>query len=320
MTRLYVEFDRAEKQEEGVLNGTILQYDDTGRQRNWDGFERRYRVLPDGLTLADPVIVNMQHNDSRAIASTASPYAAIHRLPDRLTMTLRYPDSPRGIEARNGVEAGIFTGLSAELDMGVTRVDGDLTIIEKALLSGVALVTRPAFRKSRFFGDIPVEFVDVGLPLRFADVLRGVMAWGTIGVVSATRRRAVMFEKNSLIIEDGIAFTHGSSLDNVLGSNINGALEVKATEEGIEFVVKRVALTGVGKDLKTLIKERLITGFSIGFQRRESEMRTVEIEGVPYDLEVVKKACISEIRTSSSMTGGMGDVEVPRPARRRRRR
>lgn len=327
MERLYIEFSAEAAQDDEVLRGVVLDYSDTGAQRDWGGRKQYFRVEAGGIELAESVIVNLDHDRERPVAGTRSPYLEMSDGAERMTMELRYPDTPLGRLARDGVRTGIFTGLSAELDDPSTRVEDGVTFVKKALLSGVALVGRPAFGKSRFFDDgaqrssQPLCFAaPIGIAYNFADVLTGLMRWGTIGVISAAEKRAILFEEGSLAIPSYVAFTLGNSYDGIVASTENGNLEVERTGDGIAWKLTGIAATTPGRDLRGLIRDQLIRGFTFGLQRQESEFSMVSIDGVDYELETIKRATLCEIRSNSTMMGGSGDVQAGGGARRRRRR
>lgn len=327
MQRLYIEFSADAAQDDDVLRGVVIDYSDTGEQRGWNG-KHKYRVKPGGIEFARAVILNLQHDHHQPVAGYPSQYLALSDGEEQLTMELRYPETPHGRSARDGVKTGIFTGLSAELDDVSTRIDGDITYIEKAVLDGIGLVTRPAFGKSRFFDDRAVvtgqtmrESFPVGIAYQFQDILTGLLRWGTIGVVSASERRAIQFASGSLVIPPYVAFTLGSDYNGIVASTENGNLEVEETPEGIGWKLSGIARTQSGRDLRALIADQLIRGFTFGIQRQESEFTTTVIDGVEYELEVVKRGTLCEVRSNSTMMGGSGEVETPlqRHARYRRR-
>ena len=327
MERLYIEFSSEAAQDDEVLRGVVLDYSDTGVQRDDFGNEYRYRVKAGGIQLAPSVVLNLGHNRDKAVAGSMSPYLDFHDAEQQMALELRYPDTPLGREARDGVKTGIFSGLSAELKNSSTRVVDKMTHIESALMDGVALVPSPAFGKSRFFDDggqrssQPLCFAaPIGIAYEFADVLTGLMRWGTIGVISAAEKRAILFEEGSLAIPSYVAFTLGNSYDGIVASTENGNLEVERTGDGIAWKLTGIAATTPGRDLRGLIRDQLIRGFTFGLQRQESEFSMVSIDGVDYELETIKRATLCEIRSNSTMMGGSGDVQAGGGARRRRRR
>ena len=327
MERLYIEFSAEAAQDDEVLRGVVLDYSDTGVQRDWSGNKQYYRVQAGGIEMADSVLLNMHHDRHQAVAGSLSPYLKFDNGKDKLSLELRYPDTNFGRQAREGVKTGIFTGLSAELEHVATRIEGKVTHIQKAVLDGVALVGRPAFGKSRFFDDgaqrssQPLCFAaPIGIAYDFADVLTGLMRWGTIGVISAAEKRAILFEEGSLAIPSYVAFTLGNSYDGIVASTENGNLEVERTGDGIAWKLTGIAATTPGRDLRGLIRDQLIRGFTFGLQRQESEFSMVSIDGVDYELETIKRATLCEIRSNSTMMGGSGDVQAGRGIRRRRRR
>ena len=315
----YVAFSDTAAQDEEVLRGVVFDYGETGEQKGWFA-KRRWRIDPGAIALAFPVIVNLGHDSDKPVAGSGGRYVTLHDEKDRLWMSLIYPDTHFGRLAREGVRSGVYTGLSGELDMTKVTQHDDLSIVNSAVLDGVALVSRPAFAGSRYFSAQATQYATFDdAILRFADVLSGLIRWGQIGVTSAANKKAVVFEKDSLTIPPNVVFTLGSSYDNIMASVKNGGLTLRATEDGIAWVLKKTADTPAAQTLHALIRDKLITGFSVGFQRRASEITKELIDGVVYDVERVSDAVICELRSNSSGMGGMGPVKAGRPTRRIRR-
>ena len=111
---------------------------------------------------------------------------------------------------------------------------------------------------------------------------------------------AVQFLPGSLSIPEVVTILHGSDYNRILGATDAGSLVVRATEKGIEFVMKRLPGTQPGKDVSRLIKDRLLKSFRAGYVAEEVEASTVNIMGLEFQLETVKSGILCEIRLSSA--------------------
>ena len=323
--RTYIEFSGAASQD-GTLRGAVVRYDDTGEQTDFLGGQQKYKVLPTAVNFDSHIILNLQHDKDKPIAGTNSHYLSLNKADDGVFLKLDYPDTLYGRQAREGVETGVYTGLSAEYNqIKSSKASDGLITLESVNLTGVGLVTRPAFRQSTLFDDslwTPMQFVDfpVANQFNFRDIAKGKIKYGEIGITSMARKQAVVFEKGSLEIPESVAITLGASYDNILGSTGNGFLEVRSVEDGIEWALNRVVDTTAGRDFNNLVRAELNNYLRVGFQTRDSSMSRIDIDGVEYNLETVKDALLCELRVGSA-PGGNGEVEAtPRRRRRRRRR
>lgn len=315
--RIYIEFD-SQDQDENILRGTVIKIGDIGEQKDFFGNVAKFKVPRiDSVIFDEPMVVKLGHGTD-VMASTRSRYLRFERSPKSVTMYLTYPDTDLGQSAKEGVLTGVYNGLSAEIEVLSSKLVDGVKILEKVLMDGVALVTKPAFRSSTFFDDIPKSFSHPDrLELR-RDIIGGFMPWGKPGIVSASRRVAVLFEKGSLEVPESVALTLGANYDNILGSSGNGFVDITVEEDGIRWSARRFTNTDTAQNVKKLIGDNLVTNFKVGFQRRLSSMSKLDIGGVEYDLETVQKALLCEIRLGSDGMGGNGNVESPRRRRRRR--
>ena len=107
--------------------------------------DRNERFEPRALELLEPVVLNLQHDPERRIAST-----------DDGSLWLTHTDKALSIstELRAGsaelslVRRGALTGLSVEFHMIAERRENGLRVIERAALPAIGLVDRGSYRTS----------------------------------------------------------------------------------------------------------------------------------------------------------------------------
>ena len=142
------------------------------------------------------------------------------------------------------------------------------------------------------------------------------MLWDTISVVSTQRRRAVRFAPDSLDTEMmPIVLLMGSSFDNPLSSTAADSLRIKTDGDGIRWTARKLASTNVGKDVRKLFRDKLITGFRFGYVADEEGIETskVDIGGFEYDLDTIRRAAfLCDVRLGTDGTGGIGPVKRER--------
>ena len=131
---------------ERTLSGVALRYGDVadlgyGRE-TFDPMAFR------DLASAD-VILNIQHDRSRPIARTRGGGLELVDNATELSIRAVLPDTREATDALTNVRSKIFRGLSIEFVPERVRNDGNMNIIERARLTGIAVVDRPAYKKSK---------------------------------------------------------------------------------------------------------------------------------------------------------------------------
>jgi len=133
---------------ERVISGVVMRY---GAEATIGGAFRE-RVEAGALGTPQDVILNIQHDRARPIARQGH---GLHLVDsgEALEMRAELPRTRDAEDALAMVEAGLLQGLSVELRVEAdewTRdaTGGHLRTIQKALLSGIGLVDKPAYTAS----------------------------------------------------------------------------------------------------------------------------------------------------------------------------
>ena len=123
------------------LSGILMAYGDTATLP-WG--RERFEV---GAFEYSDVILNAHHDRAQPLARTGAGLE-LHDGPDALRMTATLPDTALARDTLTLVRSGVLRGLSVEFQALEERQDGGLRIIERASLSGLGIVDRPAYADS----------------------------------------------------------------------------------------------------------------------------------------------------------------------------
>ena len=124
------------------LSGIALRYGDTAQSH-------RERFLPGSLHLDDPVILDWEHDQLRALAWAPNGGLELVDGPDAMRMTAELPPLPAADRALEEVRAGTVTGLSIRFRPVRERMENGIRIIEEAVLRGIAITRAPSYTDSR---------------------------------------------------------------------------------------------------------------------------------------------------------------------------
>ncbi|MDE0387832.1 MAG: HK97 family phage prohead protease [Rhodospirillales bacterium] len=122
------------------LSGVVMAYGDVSPTH-------RERFEPGSLRLADAVHLDLHHDVMRAVAWHPGGGLELRHGRQALTMTATLPPIPAADRALEEVRAGV-NGLSVEFKTMRQRRDGDLRVIEDAVLSGIGIVRNPSYGAS----------------------------------------------------------------------------------------------------------------------------------------------------------------------------
>ena len=123
------------------LSGIVLAYGDVSPSH-------RERFEPGALRLADAVHLDLHHDPERAVAWHPGGGLQLRQTRRALTMTADLPPIPAADRALAEVRGATATGLSVEFKALVERRDGNLRVIQDAVLSGIGLVRAPSYEQS----------------------------------------------------------------------------------------------------------------------------------------------------------------------------
>ena len=124
------------------LRGTAMVY---GTEARLPFGRERFEPGAFGDVTGSDVILNVSHDRDRPIARTGAGGLILEDSTAALTMRAALPETREADDALVNVRAGILRGLSIEFEALSDRLEGDLRIVERARLWGVAVVTRPAY-------------------------------------------------------------------------------------------------------------------------------------------------------------------------------
>ena len=127
-----------------VVTGTAMRYGDVARLPF--GAER-FEPGAFGEIRAADVILNVQHDRGRPVARTGGGLNLDDDLA-RLAIHAELPETREADDALANVKAKILRGFSIEFKAVRERMAGNVRIIERARLTGIALVDRPAYMES----------------------------------------------------------------------------------------------------------------------------------------------------------------------------
>ncbi len=132
------------RQSEGrLLEGAALVYGDEA-VFPWG----RERIDPGAFAPLGDTILNRQHDRKTPLARTGGGGLELIDSPEELRIRATLPNTPSATETIALVKAKILRGLSIEFHSRQEHQDGDIRIIEKAQLVGVAVVDDPQYEQS----------------------------------------------------------------------------------------------------------------------------------------------------------------------------
>ena len=299
-----------EKTDDG-LSGTVIRYGDEAERHG-----AVHIVEPGALRYSD-VIVNLQHDRTKPVARQGTDFLQLSDSDTQFDLSLTYPPTPYGNEARALVNAGLLSGLSMEIDISKDRWEGNRRYIEKADLWGVGIVDRPAFPQSRLYSEDLQKTLtysaDLPLTTNYRKALvQGEYIWDTVGVVSVANRSAVRFKQGSLELADNVVLLAGMNYDRILASQVEGSLDLTINKDGFYWSAKRFANTTEGQDTRKLLRRNLLTGFRLGIATRSSQISKTEMNGLEFTLETVTDGIVCEVGIMSTGTGSTGKISYER--------
>lgn len=135
----YAEFRELDN---GNLLGTAIRYGDIATIRDWS------ETFAPGSIQAEDVIANVQHDRNRLIARTGGGGLDLRHSDDGLDVELAFLPTREAQDARELVKRAVLRGLSVEFRAIKDSWKGRHRTILEAVVTGVALVTKPAYAQS----------------------------------------------------------------------------------------------------------------------------------------------------------------------------
>ena len=123
------------------LSGVVMKYGDISPSHR-ERFERG------SLRLADVVHLDLHHDVERAVAWHPGGGLTLQNGRNALSMRATLPPLPAADRALDEVRSGKVGGLSVEFRAVRERLDGDLRVIEEAILTGIGIVRAPSYQQS----------------------------------------------------------------------------------------------------------------------------------------------------------------------------
>ena len=145
MERLFCAFAPAGLNLDGrKLSGVALPYGSVGYPS--DGVPTIIKAGAFG-TIGD-VLLNVQHDQSRVLARTTGGTMTLEDTAERLLFSAELPDTRDAADTLALIAAGVFAGLSIEAAPSVAPVSKGIRTVQRATLTGLAIVARPGFRET----------------------------------------------------------------------------------------------------------------------------------------------------------------------------
>lgn len=134
------------------ITGVLLRYGDEARFGTF-----RERFAPGAVELRSDLIANIMHDRAKPVARTG---AGLHvaATEDGLDARIEWPETVYAREAKELVESRILRGFSVEFHALKERFEGRTRIIERAEVSGLGIVDRPAYPESQIEARIAEAF------------------------------------------------------------------------------------------------------------------------------------------------------------------
>ena len=300
MERRYAEL----RQEGRRLLGTAIRYGEIATLPF--GHER---FEPGAFAPLSDVILNVQHDRGRPLARTGGGGLMLHDDPTELRIEASLPDTQVGNDTLSLVKAGVLRGLSIEFQATEERMDGNVRIVQRARLSGVAVVDSGAYpgsvvearRRGRGAGSLRAR-----IPYRKRLECRCHKNAGTCGTVQYSRGAFA----EAAADDDLILFS--KDYGGPVASKRRGTLRVRETDDGLE----------VDADLPDTTAGADLIGASANVPLLVRPLMDIDQSDFT---EAADLATYSKVRVRALLIGatdaaeGWPDAEIEGPARPRRR-
>ena len=249
--RRYAEF----RQEGRTLIGTAISYGDIARLPF--GSERFTPGAFGDLSKAD-AILNVQHDRAKPLARTQGGGLYLEDSSEALRIRAEIPDTRDGEDALKLVAKRVLRGLSLEFRATKESMDdGNVRVVEQAILLGVGLVDRPAYTGS---SDVSLRRGGRGVSGRFrygeTKTIRD------RGSVRKVRVRRGAFAHSLADPDREITLTIGSDPGKLLASKRNGSLQLQDSASDLRVIAEELPDVSYVRDLRA----QLDHGFEMGVE------------------------------------------------------
>ena len=236
------------------LSGVAVRYGDTATLP-W-GPER---IAPGAFQPIGDVILNSHHDRTTPLARTGGGGLTLRDTAASLEVQAELPSTSAANDTLELVRSGVMRGLSIEFRAVSERLDGDVRVIERASLSGVAVVDKPAY---------PASLVEARGAWKKAIASGRNKPWGRskiatgrtadcvcIKPIERVHFRDTAFDAVLSAIEERthrIRATIGNfGAHNLLGDTVSGALKISRMDDGIRVLLSEAAKdTPAGRSLR----------------------------------------------------------------------
>ena len=123
------------RQSAGRVKGSLIRWGEVASDRPV--------MFSKGLTWGDSIVLNLQHDRTKALARFAPTSTA-----DGLAVDVNLPDTAVSRDAITLIKAGVLTGISAEIIPESEDSVNGIRRVTKGQLVAAALVDGPSFRSS----------------------------------------------------------------------------------------------------------------------------------------------------------------------------
>ena len=124
------------------LTGVVMKYNEVSPSH-------KERFAPGAIRMADVVHLDLAHDRERVVAYMPDGGLELSGGNDALELSADLPPIPAADRALEEIRTGKTTGLSVEFQAVKESRDGDVRVIEDAILSGVGLVGDPSYGGAR---------------------------------------------------------------------------------------------------------------------------------------------------------------------------
>ena len=147
----------------GTLHGTAMRYGDVADLGG--GLRERFEA---GAFGPDPgrrdVLANWQHSRESPLGRTGGGGLILTDGPDALRAELTLPATAAGRDVAELAKKHVLRGFSVEFRAAADRFEGGVRVVQRAILTGLAVVDRPAYFDA--LASLRARALDAAMPRR----------------------------------------------------------------------------------------------------------------------------------------------------------